>query len=88
MEKWVKQVRVHNMVTFPEARKLVEMATPAVADKSCAVAAAPNRATKGVAINTEPTWHFNEAKYKKHSGVEKAPKQKEKTGSENKESIK
>ena len=52
---------VHNRLSFPEARKLVEMAAPTVADKYAA-AAAPKRATKSVAINTELTWHFSEAK--------------------------
>ena len=61
-EKHVQQVRVHNRLSFPEARKLVEMAAPTVADKSYAAAAAPIRATKSVAINTELTWHFSEAK--------------------------
>ena len=69
------------------------MATPTVADKSYAVAAAPKRATKSVAINTELTWHFREAKYKKLSDMEKtekqlqktAKKQKQKPGSETKE---
>ena len=64
-EKEVQQVRVHNRLSFPEARKLVEITAPTVADKSYAAAAAPKRATKSVAINTELTWHFSEAKYKK-----------------------
>ena len=90
-EKQVQQVRVHNRLSFPEARKLVEMAAPTVADKSYAAAAAPKRATKSVAINTELTWHFSEAKYKKLSDVEKTEKQlqkaakKQKQKTENKE---
>ena len=90
-EKQVQQVRVHNKLSFPEARKLVEMATPTVADKSYAAAAAPKRATKSVAINTELTWHFSEAKYKKLSDIEKTEKQlqkaakKQKQKNENKE---
>ena len=84
-------VRVHNRLSFPEARKLVEMAAPTVADKSYAAAAAPKRATKSVAINTELTWHFSEAKYQKLSDIEKTEKQlqkaakKQKQKTENKE---
>ena len=44
-EKQVQQVRVHNRLSFPEARKLVEMAAPTVADKSYAAAASPKSAT-------------------------------------------
>ena len=59
----VRRVRVHNGLSFPEVRKLVEMATPAVADKSSAAAAAAKLATKSVHLNSELAWHFNEAKY-------------------------
>ena len=72
------------------------MATPTVADKSYADAAALKRATKSVVINTELTWYFSEAKYKQLSDIEKnekqlqkAPKkQKQTTGSETKETFK
>ena len=44
---------VQNKLSFIEARRLVEMATPTVVDKSyAAAAAAPKRATKSVAVNT------------------------------------
>ena len=47
---------MQNTLSFIEARKLVEMATPKVVDKSYAAAAdAPKRATKSVAVNTELT---------------------------------
>ena len=49
-EGQVRRVRVHNGLSFPEVRKLVEMATPAVADKSSAAAAAAKFATKSVAL--------------------------------------
>ena len=71
----VQQVSLHNRLSCPEARRLVEMATPAVSDKSYAAAAAPKLATKSVAINTELSWHLNEAKYKTLSDIEKAGKQ-------------
>ena len=91
LKKQLQQVRVHNRLSFPEARKLVEMAAPTVADKSYAAAATPKRATKSVVINTELTWHFSEAKYKKLSDIEKTEKQlqkaakKQKQKTENKE---
>ena len=84
-EKQVQQVRVHNRLSFPEARKLVEMAARTVADKSYAAAAAPKRATKSVAINTELTWHFSEAKYKKLSDIEKTEKQIQKAAKKQKQ---
>ena len=52
----------------------MEMAAPTVADKSYAAAAPPKRATKSVAINTELTWHFSEAKYFFSSDIEKTKK--------------
>ena len=85
LKKQVQQVRVHNRLSFPEARKLVEMAAPTVADKSYAAAAAPKRATKSVAINTELTWHFSEAKYKKLSDIEKIEKQLQKAAKKQKQ---
>ena len=82
-EKQVQQVGVHNRLSFPEARKLVEMAAPTVADKYAA-AAAPKRATKSVAINTELTWHFSEAKYKKNCQILRKLKNSYKKQSRNK----
>ena len=83
-EKQVQQVSVHKGLSFPEAKTLVEMVTPTVADKSYAAAAAPKRATKRVAINTELTWHFSEAKYKKLSDIEKTEKQLQKAAKKKK----
>ncbi|XP_041377291.1 uncharacterized protein LOC121389706 [Gigantopelta aegis] len=62
LEKRVQQVKVQNKITFMDARRLVETATPTVA-------------TKSVAVNTDLTWHCDEAKYKKLSDIEKAQKQ-------------
>ena len=60
-----------------------------MADKSYAAAAAPKRGTKSIAINTELTWHFSDAKYKKEKTEKQlqkaAKKQKQNTGSETKE---
>ena len=66
LEKRVQQVMVQNMLSFIEARKLVEMVTPTVVDKFYAAAVtAPKRITKSVAINTDLTWPVGDSKYKK-----------------------
>ena len=58
---------VQNKLSFIEARNLVEMATPTVVEKSyAAAAAAPKRATKSVAVNTELTWPVDDSKYQKN----------------------
>ncbi|XP_041374216.1 probable G-protein coupled receptor 139 [Gigantopelta aegis] len=56
-----------------DGRRLVETATPTVADKSYAAAA--KVATKSVVVNTDLTWHCDEDKYKTLSDIEKAQKQ-------------
>ena len=61
-----------------------------------AVPAAPKPITKRVAVNTELTWHSDDAKYRKLSDITKtdkqvqkaAKKQKDKTSIQNKESQK
>ncbi|XP_041369839.1 uncharacterized protein LOC121383807 [Gigantopelta aegis] len=75
LEKRVQQVKVQNKLSFTDARRLVETATPTVGDKSYAAAAAAKVATKSVAVNTNLTWHYDEAKYKKLSDIEKTQKQ-------------
>ncbi|XP_041347341.1 uncharacterized protein LOC121367293 [Gigantopelta aegis] len=75
LEKRVQQVKVQNKLSFTDARRLVETATPTVGDKSYAAAAAAKVATKSVAVNTDLTWHCDEAKYKKLSDIEKTQKQ-------------
>ena len=68
---------MQNKLSFIEARKLVEMATPTVVDKSyAAAAAAPKRATKCVAVNTELTWPVDDSKYKKNVRISKMLKNK------------
>ena len=63
------------------------MATPTVVDKSyAAAAAAPKRATKSVAVNTELTWPVDDSKYKKLSDIEKVKKNKIKEQLRNKTS--
>ena len=87
LEKRVQQVMVQNKLSFIEARKLVEMATPTVVDKSyAAAAAAPKRATKSVAVNTELTWPVD-SKYKTLSDIEKAEKQHQRAAKKQKETI-
>ena len=86
LEKWVQQILVQNKLSFIEARKLVEMATPTVVDKSyAAAAAAPKRATKSVAVNTELTWPVDDSKYKKLSDIEKVEKQNQRAAKKQKE---
>ena len=64
---------MQNKLSFIEARNLVEMATPTVVEKSyAAAAAAPKRATKSVAVNTELTWPVDDSKYKKTFGYKKS----------------
>ena len=96
-EKQVQQVRVQNRLSFPEARKLTETAAPKLVGRTyAAVAAAPKPITKSVAVNTELTWHSDDAKYRKLSDIAKtdkqvqkaAEKQKDKTSIHNKESQK
>ena len=78
---------MQNKLSFIEARKLVEMATPTVVDKSyAAAAAAPKRATKSVAVNTELTWPVD-SKYKKLYDIEKAEKQHQRAAKKQKETI-
>ena len=73
-----------NKLSFIEARKLVEMATPTVVDKSYAAsAAAPKRTTKSVAINTEPV--NDDSKYKRLSDIEKAEKLNQRAAKKQKE---
>ncbi|XP_041374774.1 uncharacterized protein LOC121387651 [Gigantopelta aegis] len=71
LEKQVQQVKVQKKLSFIDARRLVETATPTVADKSYTAAASAKVATKSVAVNTDLTWHCDEAKYKKLSDIEK-----------------
>ena len=86
LEKRVQQVMVQNKLSFIESRKLVEMATPTVVDKSyAAAAAAPKRATKSVAVNTELTWPVDDSKYQKLSDIEKAEKQHQRAAKKQKE---
>ena len=76
LEKQVQQVRVQNRLSFPEARKLVETAAPKVVGKTyAAVAAAPKPITKSFAVNTDLTWHSDDAKYRKLSDIAKTDKQ-------------
>ena len=66
---------MQNKLSFTEARKLVEMATQIVVDKSyTAAAAAPERTIKSVAVNTDLTCSVDERKYKKLSDISKAEK--------------
>ena len=65
-----------NRLSFPEARKLVETAAPKVVGKTyAAVAATPKPITKSIAVNTELTWHSDDAKYRKLSDMAKTDKQ-------------
>ena len=73
LEKRVQQVRVEKHLSFPDARKLVEAETPVVVGKSHAVAAKVS--TRSVSINTDLTWRYDEATYKKTSDVQKTNKQ-------------
>ena len=85
LEKQVQQGRVQNRLSFPEARKLVETATPKVVGNTyAAVAAAPKPITKSVAVNTEFTWHSDDAKYRKLSDKETTDKQVQKAAKKNK----
>ena len=71
-----------NRLSFPEARKL---AAPKVVGKTyAAVAAAPKPITKRVAVNTELTWHSDDAKYRKLSDIAKTDKQVQKAAKKNK----
>ena len=85
IEKRVQQVKVEKHLSFPEARKLVETANPVAAGKS--FAAAVKVSTRSVATNTDLTWRFDEAKYKKLSDVEKGLKQAEKASQKQKEAL-
>ncbi|XP_041364243.1 protein ecdysoneless homolog [Gigantopelta aegis] len=84
LEKRVQQVKVQNKLSFTDARRLVESATPTVGDKSYAAAAAAKVATKSIAVNTDLTWHCDEAKYKKLSDIEKTQKQVQKAAQKQK----
>ena len=93
LEKQVQQVRVQNRLSFPEARKLIETATPKVVGKTyAAVAPAPKSITKRAVVNTERAWYSDDAKYRKLSDIAKtdkqvqkaAKKQKDKTSIQNK----
>ena len=86
LEKQVQQVQVQNRLSFPEARKLVETAAPKVVGKTyAAVAAAPKPITKSVAVNTELTWHSDDAKYRKLSDIAKTDKQVQKAAKKQKD---
>ena len=77
---------MQNKLSFIEVRKLVEMATPTEVDKSyAAAAAAPKRATKSVAVNTELTWPVDDSKYQKLSDIEKVEKQNQRAAKKQKE---
>ena len=73
-----------------------DSSTKMVGKTYAAVAAAPKPITKSVAVNTELTWHSDDAKYNKLSNISKtekqvqryANKQKDKTLIQNKESQK
>ena len=99
-KKQFQQVRVQNRLSFPEAMRFVETAAPKVVGKTyVVVAAAPKPITKRVAVNTELTWHYDEAKYRNMSDIAKTnttktdkqvqkakQNQKDKTSIQNKES--
>ena len=88
LEKQVQQVRVQNRLSFPDARKLVKMAAPKVVGKTYAdVAAAPKPITKCVAVNTELTWHSDDAKYRNLSDIAKTDKQVQKAAKKQKDKI-
>ncbi|XP_041368572.1 uncharacterized protein LOC121382919 [Gigantopelta aegis] len=76
LEKKVQQVKVEKHLSFPEARKFVETEVSVIVGKS--YAAAVKVSTRSVAINTDLTWRYDEAKYRKLSDVEKAAKQADK----------
>ena len=50
-----------------------------------AVAAAPKPITKSVAVNTELTWHSDDAKYRKLSDIAKTDKQVQKAAKKQKD---
>ena len=83
LEKKVQQVKVEKRISFPDARKLVELSTPVVAEKS--YAAAVKITTKSVATNTDLTWPYNEPKFKKLSDIERSQRQVAKAAHKQKE---
>ena len=72
-EKQVQQVRVEKQVSFPEARRLVETRSGAVAGKSYATAVKVS--TTKASVQTELTWPNGADRLKKVSDIEKAQKQ-------------
>ena len=74
-KRQLQQVRVQNRLSFPEARKLVETSTPKEVGKTyAAVAAGPKPITKGVAVNTELTWHSDDVNFRKLLKIKKKKK--------------
>ena len=72
-EKQVQQVRVEKQVSFPEARRLVETRSGAVAGKSYATAVKVSTTT--ASVQTDLTWPNGADRMKKISDIEKAHKQ-------------
>ena len=72
-EKQVQQVRVEKQVSFPEARRLVETRSGAVAGKSYATAVKVS--TTNASVHTDLTWPNGADRLKNVSDIEKAQKQ-------------
>ena len=71
-EKQVQQVRVEKQVSFPEASRLVETRSDAVAGKSYATAIKVS--TENALVQTDLTWPNGADRSKKVSDIEKAQK--------------
>ena len=87
IEKKVQQVKVEKRLSFQEARKLVETATPPSVAAGKSYAAVAKVPMTSVSINTELTWPVNETKYKKLSDIEKTQKQVARAAQKEKENI-
>ena len=72
-EKQVQQVRVEKQVSFPEARRLVETRSGAVAGTSYATAVKVS--TTNASVQTDLTWPNGADRMKNISDIEKAHKQ-------------
>ena len=72
-QKQVQQVRVEKQVSFPEARRLVETMSGAVAGKSYATTVMVS--TTNASVETDLTWPNGVDRFIKVSAIQKAQKQ-------------